>query len=647
MNADRITIPIALLALAASSVGAAFSAGTVQRQRRELELVEPLTGTEGMPPHVALVTAALGTFRGLAVDVLWARADHLQTEGEYFEAQTLSQWITALQPRFDRVWGFQAWNLSYNISAATQAPAERWGWVQRGIGLLRDQGIPLNPRSPELRMELGWIFHHKIAGRSDRQHWYYKARLAREMQELLGDMTTGQTADRTVELFRRIATAPSTIGDVLAQTPRAQEALDLLAAHGAAADENLVRMLGRALMQANSRDAAILGAEKLPPGTNLPLMKAIRADKETATLLFDAIVPHLQRRALVEHYRMDPARMVALMEQYGPLDWRHAESHGIYWTEAGIDISRTLLKRADVNELMIIRSRLHMLADLMRSGRVDFDPVTNRVDLLPDPRFAAAYERSLEEALALIRSEEGVAAADFGRAEEEDLLDGYENFLNLATILEYLYGDRDRTRSRFEKLVELADRLGRGDDPLYADTVETFVALRIGEVLAIDVTNLRQFLDAMIRRSFLEGLAKGDLGVFNRYLRVAHSVYDKRFATSQPGKKFVLEESKLLEFPKLVDNSFVSVMKQTSLPLLERARIWAWAPEALRTRAYPEVGEALREQAEAEGFDPARAFPQPPAVENGRVDKASEPPATDSGGDTDEDGAVVGEETVP
>ena len=84
MNADRITIPIALLALAASSVGAAFSAGTVQRQRRELELVEPLTGTEGMPPHVALVTAALGTFRGLAVDVLWARADHLQTEGEYF-----------------------------------------------------------------------------------------------------------------------------------------------------------------------------------------------------------------------------------------------------------------------------------------------------------------------------------------------------------------------------------------------------------------------------------------------------------------------------------------------------------------------------------------------------------------------------------
>ena len=628
MNADRITIPITLLALVAGSVGAAFSAGAVQRQRRDLELVEPLTGTEGMPPHVALVTAALGTFRGLAVDVLWARADHLQTEGEYFEAQTLSQWITALQPRFDRVWGFQAWNLSYNISAATQAPTERWGWVHRGISLLRDQGIPLNPRSPELHMELGWIFHHKIAGRSDRQHWYYKARLAREMQELLGDMTTGQTAERSVELFRRIADAPATMGEVLAQTPRAQAALDLLAAHGAAADENLVRMLGRSLMQANSRDAAILGLEKLPPGTNLPLMKAIRADKETAPLLFDAIVPHLQRRVLVEHYRMDPTRMLALMEQYGPLDWRHAESHGIYWTEAGIDISRTLLKRENVNELMIIRSRLHMLADLMRSGRVDFDPVTNRVDLLPDPRFAAAYEQSLEEALTLIRSEEGVAAGDFGRAEEEDLLDGYENFLNLATILEYLYGDQ--ARARFEKLVGLADRLGRGDDPLYTDTVETFVALRIGEVLAIDITNLRQFLDAMIRRSFLEGLAKGDLGVFNRYLRVAHSVYDKRFATSQPGKKFVLEESQLLEFPKLVDNSFVSVMKQTSLPLLERARIWAWAPDALRGRVYQQVEDTLREQAEAEGLDPERAFPKPATVEHESRETAKQSPPNEA-----------------
>jgi hypothetical protein len=625
MKTDRVATPISLLLLALCGCGAAWSAASVQRQRRELELVESVGKTDSMPPHVALVTAALGTFRGLAVDILWARADHLQSEGEFFEAQTLSQWITALQPRFQRVWGFQAWNLSYNIAAATQSPTERWGWVQRGISLLREQGIPLNPRSPQLHMELGWIFHHKIAGKSDRQHWYYKARLAREMQELLGDMTTGQTADRTVDLFRRIVDSPATLEELLTRTPQAHTALELLAAHGAKPDEEFVRMLGRALMQVNSIDARILGEEKLPPGTNVALLKAIRADKETATILFETVVPYVQQRTLRERYRMDPVRMLALIERYGPLDWRHAEAHGIYWTEGGIDVSRALIERKEVNELMIIRSRLHMLADLMRSGRVDFDPLTNRVDLLPDPRFAAAYERSLQEALDLIGSEQGVAAGDFGRAEEEDLLDGYENFLNLATILEFLYGDQARAQASFAKLVDLADRLGRGDDPIYADTLETFVALRIAEVLAIDVSNLRQFLDAMIRRGILEGLAKGDLGVFNRYLLVAHSTYDRRFAATRPGTKFVLEESKLLDFPKLVDNSFISVMKH-SVPLLTRARIWAWAPDALRARAYPELADTLRDQAVAEGFDPERAFPAPksqPDAEPARAAAAS------------------------
>ncbi len=150
MNSDRITITIAAIVLVAGTACAGWLAGRIQRQRKDLDLVVSAQGTDGMPPHVAIATAALGTFRGLAVDVLWARADHLQTEGEYFEAQTLSQWITMLQPRFQKVWAFQAWNLAYNISVAAQVPTERWSWVRRGIGLLRDRGIPLNPSAAQL-----------------------------------------------------------------------------------------------------------------------------------------------------------------------------------------------------------------------------------------------------------------------------------------------------------------------------------------------------------------------------------------------------------------------------------------------------------------------------------------------------------------
>jgi hypothetical protein len=614
MNSDRITITIAAIALVAGTVCAGWLAGGIQQQRKDLDLVVSAQGTDGMPPHVAIATAALGTFRGLAVDVLWARADHLQTEGEYFEAQTLSQWITMLQPRFQKVWAFQAWNLAYNISAAAQVPAERWSWVRRGIGLLRDRGIPLNPSAAQLYMELGWIFHNKIAARADREHWYYKARLAREMQEFLGDTTTGRTTDEAIAAIRRIAAAPATLEELTARTPEVTRVVDLLAAHNARPDEAFMRLLGRAMMLAASLDARLLGQATLPPGPEALMLAAIRDDREGATVLFEHLVPYLQRRILEDRYHMQPARMAALMERYGPLDWRHAESHGIYWTEQGIEIGRTLKRREDTNELIIIRSRLHMLADLMKTGRVDFDSVSSRVDLLPDPRFIAAYERSMEEAIGLIGSEEGVSAGGFGRAEETDLIDGYENFLNLAVILEFLYGDRSAAEGHFVKLGLLAEKSGRGDDPLYLDTVENFVALRIGEVLAIDVTNLRQFLDAMIRRAILEGLAKGNLEVFNRYLGIAKSVYERRYAASDPGRKFVLAEAALLPFPKLVDNSFVGVLRDAALPLLVRARVWAWAPDPLKAGSFEAVGEQLRSEASQAGLDPDRAFPVPEAV---------------------------------
>jgi len=621
MKPERFVTPVAAAVMAVAVGAAAFVAAGIQRQRRELDLVVAPDESVALPPQVALTTAALGSFRGLAVDFLWARADHLQSEGEFFEAQTLSQWITTLQPRFQKVWAFQAWNLAYNIAAASQQPLERWSWVRRGIGLLRDRGIPLNPRAPNLYMELGWIYHNKIAAKSDKEHWFFKARIAREMQEFLGNMTTGLTTEQSLALVRRIADAPATLEELERRTPGVRKVVELLAAHGAKPDEAFMRVLGRALMLASSLDAKLLGKAVLPDDENAKLLAAIKGDPEIAGVLFDSLVPHLQRRILEDRYRMEPARMLALMERYGPLDWRHAESHGIYWSERGIEIGRTLGRRKDTNELLIIRSRLHMLGELMKTGRVDYDPVTDRVDLLPDPRFVASYERSMAEAIDLITSAEGVSAGGFGLADEDDLANGYETFLNLAVILEYLYGDRADAERHFLELRSLAEKAGRADDPLYVDTLESFVAIRIAEVMAIDVSNLRQFIDAMIRRAIFEGLSKGNLEVFNRYIRIAHGVYDRRYSVTAPGKKFVLEEAQLLPFPKLVENSFAAVLRQASLPALVRARVWAWAPETLRDSTYDGLADTLRESATAAGLDPDRAFPPPAGRAAGESDR--------------------------
>jgi hypothetical protein len=153
------------------------------RARMGLTRVAPL---ENAPPVLAFSTVALGSFRGLIANALWMRANDLQNDGQYFEMVQLADWITKLQPRIVTVWYYQAWNMAYNISVKFTDAADRWRWVQRGIQLLRDDGIRYNPREALLYRELAWFYQHKIGQNLDDAHLYYKAQLAQEMQELFG-----------------------------------------------------------------------------------------------------------------------------------------------------------------------------------------------------------------------------------------------------------------------------------------------------------------------------------------------------------------------------------------------------------------------------------------------------------------------------
>jgi len=623
---DRVVKLLACLVMVAALGGAGRLAATIGRERQEQNLVVSVEDTRGLPPHVALATAALGTFRGLAIDALWMRADALQDQGLFFEAQTLAQWITALQPRFPRVWAFQAWNLAYNISVATHVPEERWTWINRGMELLRSRGIPLNPDDADLPLELAWLYFHKIGGKTDREHWHYKARLARDFRELLGDPTGGVTTGEAIDRFAAIVDAPDS-RTALEADPAVAEALALLAEHGAAPDEDFLRMLGRVVLYGSSIDARIRAGAALPAGTNVPLVEALRTNEPALEAVLTKLVPHLQRRVLVDRYRMDPAFMLEQMRAYGPLDWAHPHAHGIYWTERALAVARASRTRRDINELTLIRTRLANLQHLMRSGRIEFDPVSGSIDILPDPRFIAGYEAGVRGAIERIESDAGLSAAEFGRATVADLLTGYESFLRQATVFSYLYGDESQAADCFAKLRQIARDSGRGDDPLYAGGLERFLGLKLADVMEIDISNLRQFLDAMIQRAVLDGLAKGRVDTFNRFLRIAHDAYDRRYKTSSVEETHVNPEARLPPFPELVAASFENVMRKEATPLLVRARIWAWAPDALRERCWPRLGETLSLQAEAAGLDPVRAFPPPPA------------PGPDGGRDEDSAGA--------
>ena len=142
---------------------------------------------ENAPPVLAFTTVALGGFRGLISNVLWIRATELQDDDKYFEMAQLAEWITKLEPHYVQVWLVQAWNMAYNISVKFSDFGDRWRWVQRGIELLRDEGLRYNPNAILMYRELAWFFQHKLGQNMDDAHIYYKQAWLREMEQAFGD----------------------------------------------------------------------------------------------------------------------------------------------------------------------------------------------------------------------------------------------------------------------------------------------------------------------------------------------------------------------------------------------------------------------------------------------------------------------------
>ena len=143
---------------------------------------------ENAPPMLAFTTVALGGFRGLISNLLWMRANDLQQDDKFFEAVQLATWITELEPHFTQVWLFLGWNMAYNISVKFKDFSDRWRWVDRGIILLRDEGLHYNPDDVLIYRELSWFYQHKMGQNLDDANMYYKQQWAEAMKPYFGEI---------------------------------------------------------------------------------------------------------------------------------------------------------------------------------------------------------------------------------------------------------------------------------------------------------------------------------------------------------------------------------------------------------------------------------------------------------------------------
>ncbi len=143
-----------------NSTGAELTpGGALAKIRTKYELGQADLGAID-PASESMRLATLG-LRGVAVSILWQRAEYFKREQFWDNYSAALNQITRLEPHFVKVWDFLSWNLSYNISIEFDDYRQRYAWVKKGIDYLL-VGTKYNKAKTDLPYELGWKFGNKF-----------------------------------------------------------------------------------------------------------------------------------------------------------------------------------------------------------------------------------------------------------------------------------------------------------------------------------------------------------------------------------------------------------------------------------------------------------------------------------------------------
>jgi hypothetical protein len=141
--------------------------GTLAQLRRERQLGESTLGD--VDPSSATMNLVLVGMRGIAANQLWMQANENQKTKNWAELKANIESIILLQPHFIKVWEFQGWNLSYNVSAEWDLVEDKYYWIKEGAKFSM-RGTRRNAKYPELYWWTGIILGDKI---SNHDAWEY------------------------------------------------------------------------------------------------------------------------------------------------------------------------------------------------------------------------------------------------------------------------------------------------------------------------------------------------------------------------------------------------------------------------------------------------------------------------------------------
>jgi len=538
------------------AVGLLIAAGmqldSINRQRQDMGLI--IDTPENIPPSLAFATIATGAFRGLVVDALWMRADKLKDEGQFFDARQLAEWITILQPRFASVWEFHAWNMAYNISVAIPAtqPDQRWRWVRNGYELLRDEAISkYKLKNISLYRELARTFQHKIGGVSDDAHKYYKLQLAMSMEPLLRS-EDNQLGWQDNQYFEALANVPTDWSEIISDPNVLSLVKTLKSADDTFSDDDEFVSNYLSLRQ-NS------GRFKSEAGRTIDDFRGSDALRK-----FDLFAKAWQLRKI---WKLDPVLMRDLNKTYGPtdftdpnshlpLDWRHPDSHAIYWGVKGLQIAaREQSHEIDIMETNTDRIVGHSLQNLFRNGKIFIrdmqfqvpvegsqeteTQIFKEVFLRPDLRMFDTYNKSVLTILEKYKDEKEGSLVS--------LQNGHRNMLKNAVLSFYQSGHKQKAQQIYNQLRKLYDM------PDFKVPLVEFARNRFVEELeTIGINDAKEQVILLLRESYFLYAIGDDETAYGReaLAKEIHNYYQRKYLDEN---RIDLPDFKVLQYLALRD----------------------------------------------------------------------------------------------
>ncbi|MFQ5805608.1 MAG: hypothetical protein ACE5I3_04070 [Phycisphaerae bacterium] len=329
-----------------------------------------------------------------------------------------------------------------------------------------------------------------------------------------------------------------------------------------------------------------------------------------------ALLRFLQRKVLLEVYKLDPRKMAELTAIFGPMDWRVVDAHSLYWVNEGLIAGQETISKFGNDKINAARLIFFSLRNLQERNRLVFEPYYEDINYSYlnfnyDLNFIESMHRAYLAYGKLLDPDpqEGGVGGTFRT--------GHQNFLTDAIRLLYFAGREREAAKYFQYLRDNYSRTVDGRfNPTFAKPLARYVMDSFLENID-GYSETRDAISVLLMSSFNE-LRQGNLARHNLLVKKAldlHSKYNEGRMTEQRDK---MQLPPFRDYQADVLRAWFRQPAISPTVTVNKARLWVYLPLYLKHAVYDELHELFARECAARAFEVRRAFPEPPGMQQSR-----------------------------